>query len=404
MAYPLTHTTAELLDTLALSTINSMASNSAWMVDNMGEKLIRLVGQRGGIDTSVNDADAVEHPLTVGDDSAWTYYRGSREASGSQAMGAGTLPALSQKGVFSVARSTLLDAASNFVVPEDLIGRPVQNALNVMEKLLERHLRTFFREQESYIVIGDALTAGVTPTTAVPLAPYLTDTDFAAGGTDYSQPSFSLLGLMISGTAAGTGDQYGDMSAEGFMGVSEDTDSEWVPTQDITATKTALATNGQTVYEKIQSLLIEVGRYGGQEMVTDWMCPTDMYEEILKYMRTLSVNNDVLLNNLATTSAIPIAGTMLDYHHFLVADTSYDVGRTANDTYDTISPLFGLNLNSLKLNLPNSGSGDQWLKQVSGFETSELKTWLFKRMHARHAWSLAQGRRSFVYCDRFKTN
>lgn len=406
MAYPLTHTTTELLDTLVTSTINTMTSNTAWVVDNHGEKLIKKVAARGRVFNEINDANEVEHTLLAGavPASSWKYYRGSRETGGDQTMGSATGLALSQEGIYAPVRSTIQDVASNFVIPQDLVKRPVQRALNTIEDLVKRHMKTFFREQESYLVIGDSAPTG----TVTRLAPHLTDADFGSG-TDYSIPSFSLLGLMISGTDTNDGvtsSQYGDLSAEKFMGLDEDTESEWVPYRDAVdndgAGKTAIATNGQTIYEYLQKYIIEVnGRYGMDEGVTDWCVTPEMYEEILKYMRSLSVNNDVLLNNLATTSEIPISGTMLDFHHFLASNTLWDI--TSETTPVATHPIFGLNMNSLRLNMVyGSANEDSWLTPISDFQPAEQQTWLFKRLHARFCWSLDNGRRSFVYSDRFK--
>lgn len=405
MAYPLTHTTAELLDSLVLSTINTMTADTAWCVDDNGEKLIKKLANRGRVFNEVNDANEIEHALAVGavPANSWKYYRGSREASGDQTMGSASSLALSQEGVFAPARSTIQDVASNFSIPQDLLKRPVQNALNVVEAAVKRHMKSFFREQEAYLTLGIS-TDG---TTLGSLAPHLTDDAF----NGYTNgPSFSLLGLMLEGaggTAAGAGAQYATEAAttRKFMGVDVATEAEWAPYHDVVdndagSGKTALATNGQTVYEYIQKYIIAVSRYGTGEMVTDWLVTTDMYEEVLKYMRSLSRNNDVLLNNLATTSEIPISGTMMDFHHFLKSDTEWDLGSVTTEV--GVHPILGLNLDSLRMNLVyGSANESSWLSPLSDFQPAEDSTWFFKRLHSRSCFSLDNGRRSFVYSDRF---
>lgn len=404
MALPLTHTTAELLDSLVLSTINTMTADTAWCVDDNGEKLVKKLANRGRVFNEVNDADQIEHALAVGavPANSWKYYRGSREASGDQTMGSASSLALSQEGVFAPARSTIQDVASNFSIPQDLLKRPVQNALNVVEAAVKRHMKTFFREQEAYLTLGTS-TAG---SSLASLAPHLTDDAF----NGYTNgPSFSLLGLMLEGAGGATasGQQYATEADDTrkFMGIATASGDvpEWAPYHDVTATKTSIASGGQTIYEYIQKYIIAVSRYGTGEMVTDWLVTPDMYEEVLKYMRSLSRNNDVLLNNLATTSEIPISGTMMDFHHFLAGDTEWDFGRTADTSYDTIHPILGLNLDSLRMNLVyGSANEDSWLTPLSDFQPAEDSTWFFKRLHSRFCFSLDNGRRSFVYSDRFK--
>jgi len=410
MALPLTRTTTELLDSLVLSTINTMTSDPAWLVNDRGEKFFRKAAERGRV-FSVNDADYVEHLLTTGSTpaSSWKYYKGSREASGSQAMGSATSLALTQNGIWSTARSSIQDVASNFVIPEDLLRRPVQQGIDTVAGLLERHMAEFFQEQESYAVLGGS-TDSATPTR---LAPHLNDTDFGSG-SDYSIPSFSLLGLFVSGTDTNrdgaSSSQYGDLSAQSFMGISQDDVAKWEPyvdgvdNDDGSGKPNFDLNDGQDVYEYLQKYIIAVSRYGAGEMVTDWMVTPEMYEEVLKYMRTKGQINDSLIANLATTTEVPIAGTMLDFHHFLAAATAWDI--TSDSTPVSVHPIMGINWNSLRFNMVYGGDAatGKWLEPLSDFQVAEQETWLFKRLHARSCWSLDNGRRSFVYSDRFKAS
>ena len=404
MALPITDS-SQVLDSLFLSTANTLTTDPAWLVNDRGEKFIRKAAERGRVFKEISDADDVEHLLTTGSTpaDAWKYYKGSREASGDQTMGSASSLAVTQEGIWSQARSTIQDVASNFVIPEDLIRRPVQKQIDTMSALLERHLNEFYREQEAYAVLGASDDGG----TPAALAPYKGDADFG-GGTDYSLPSFSLLGLFVSGTNTNRGvttSPYGDLSAESFMDVKEDDAAQWVPYVDGVdndgAGKTAIATNGQTIYEYIQKYIIAVSRYGAGEMVTDWMVTPEMYEEILKYMRGKTNLNDTILANLATTTELPISGTMLDFHHFLDGtDTEWDI--TSETTAVATHPLIGINWNSLRFNMVYGDEGEgSWLTPISDFQVAETSTWMYKRLHARSCWSLDNGRRSFVYSDRF---
>lgn len=391
---------SQILDTLFLSTANTLTTDPAWLVNDRGEKMVRKAAERGRVFKEISDADDVEHLLTTGTTgSNWKYYSGSRSTvAGMPAMGSNSELTTAQNGIWAMARSTILDVASNFVIPEDLAQRPVQKQIDTMTALLERHLNEFYREQEAYLVLGASADGGDPDA----LAPYKGDMDFAGTGTAYSIPSFSLLGLLSSGTDM-TGAQYGDLGAQSFMDVAGDDAAEWVPYQDAVddGAKVSLATNGQTVYEYIQKFIIALARYGPGEQVTDWMCTTTMYEEILKYMRGKANINDTLLANLATTTEIPISGTMLDFHHFLAANANWDIGSTTSA--EAVHPLIGINWNSLRFNMvygeANEGS---WLTPISDFQVSEDSTWMYKRLHSRSCWSLDGGRRSFVLCDRFK--
>ena len=405
MAFPLTRQTTELLDSLVLSTINTMTADPAFLVNDRGEKLLRKMAQRGRVFSEVNDADAIEHPLMIAgatDADRWKYYRGSRATSSSDTtMGSASSLTDDQSDIFSVARSTILDTASNFVVPQDIVKRPVQKQLDTIEALLKRHMNQFFREQESYLVLGGS-TPSATPTV---LSPHLTDEKFGS----YSTPSFSLLGLLIDGVSiADNNSSHTDLSGNKFMGVLGSDSAEWSPYIDsyddeVAATnKVALTDNGQDVYESLQDYIIQVARYGPGEQVTDWLVTPAMYAEVLKYLRSISRTNDELISNLATTTEIPVAGTMFDFHHYLAPSVSWDVSTAAAADVAT-HPIIGLNMDSIRLNLVYGGDvEDSFLTPVSDFAPFPQKTNLFKRLHARHCFSIDNGRRSFVYSDKFK--
>ena len=394
MAFPLSWT--EALDTLVNTTLNTYTSDAAWAVNSNGEKLLKKMAERGRVFNEINDADMVEHPLIVGSDTNWDYYRGSRETGGLQ-YAEGTL-ATTQQAPFTMARSSIQDVAANLVVPEDILQRPVQKQMDVVEALVQRQLKQFFREQESYLVTGNATAAAA----AVSLAPSVVDDAFGAG-TDYNSPSFSLLGLVLEGSGlTSTGYSANVATSRTFMGVDTATVTEWSPyTAGCAATKVAVANNGETIYEALQDYIIQVSRYGMDEMVTDWLVTPGCYAEILSYLRGKSDINDSVLANLATTTEIPVAGTMLDFHHFLQADTTWDIVDGGAGTPD-VSPIFGLNLNSLRLNMVYGSAAEQgWLQPISDFLPVDTSTNFFKRLHARCCFSLDNGRRSFVYSDRF---
>jgi hypothetical protein len=405
---------SQLLDSLFLSTSNTLTTDPAWLINDGGQKTLRKAAERGRVFKEINDADAVEHLLITGTtpDDAWKHYKGSREAAGNQAMGSATALAVSQNGLWQTARSTILDTASNFVIPEDLVKRPVQNQIDTMAGLLKRHMNEFYREQEAYFMLG-AAAVGADP---VATAPHSTDTDFGAG-TDYSIPSFSLLGLFTSGLNNNrdgvTTSQYGDLSGEKYMGIQTDgdDDSEWAPyidavdnddTDSAGTVKTAIAAGGQTIYEYLQKYIIRQSRYGPGEMVTDWMVSPEMYEELLKYLRGKTNLNDSILANLATTTELPISGTMLDFHHWIDGtDEEWDI--TSETTPVATHPIIGINWNSLRFNMVyGEASEGSWLTPISDFQVAETSTWMYKRLHSRSCWSLDNGRRSFVYSDRFK--
>ena len=405
MALPITNTD-QVLDTLFLSTANTLTTDPAWLVHDKGDKFLRTAAERGRVFKEISDADDVEHLLTTGNTQAnqWKYYKGSREASGNAAMTSPTLGALGQDGIWAMARSTILDTASNFVIPEDLHLRPIQKQIDTMSALLERHMSEFYREQEAYAVLGDSAATD----TPVPLAPYKGDTDFPAS---YGTPAFSLLGLFASGSEMAETSQYTDTSDEAYMSVKVNDAAEWNPyldavDNDLGSGKTALATNGQTVYEYIQKYIIEISRYGPGEMVTDWMVTKAMYEELLKYLRGKTNLNDSILANLATTTQLPIGGTMLDFHHWLDGtQTQWDIGSLdlGAGTAVATHPIIGINWNSLRFNMVyGEANQDSWLTPISDFQVGETTTWMYKRLHSRSCWSLDNGRRSFVYSDRFK--
>lgn len=399
--FPLSWT--EPLDTLVNTTLNTYTSDAAWAVNDNGEKLLKKMAERGRVFSEINDADMVEHPLIVGSDTNWDYYRGSREAfaSGNGLQYAEGTLATTQQAPFTMARSSIQDIAANLVVPEDILQRPVQKQMDVVEALVQRQLKQFFREQESYLVTGNATAAAA----AVNLAPSVVDTAFG-GGTDYNIPSFSLLGLVLEGCGQTSSNNYATEAATSrtFMGVSTASGlEEWAPYGDYVddGAKVSLDTNGQTVYEYLQKYIIQVSRYGMDEMVTDWIVTPEMYEEVLVYLRSKSDINDSVLANLAAATEIPVAGTMLDFHHFLQNDASWDIG--SQTSAEAVHPIIGLNMNSLRLNMVYGSADEQgWLKPISDFLPVDTSTNFFKRLHARCCFSLDNGRRSFVYSDRFK--
>lgn len=396
MAFPLSWT--EALDTLVNTTLNTYTSDAAWAVNDNGEKLLKKMAERGRVFNEINDADMVEHPLIVGSDTNWDYYRGSRETGG-VTYATGTL-ATTQQAPFTMARSSIQDVAANLVVPEDILQRPVQKQMDVVEALVQRQLKQFFREQESYLVTGTSNAAAA----AISLAPSVVDAAFGAG-TDYDIPSFSFLGLALEGCGQTSSAQYATAAAtsRSFMGVDPATVGEWNVYGDFVddGAKVSLDTNGETVYEYLQKYIIQVSRYGMDEMVTDFVVTPEMYEEVLVYLRSKSDINDTVLANLATATEIPVAGTMLDFHHFLQNDDNWDIG--SQTSAEAVHPIIGLNMNSLRLNMVYGAADDQgWLKPISDFLPVDTSTNFFKRLHARCCFSLDNGRRSFVYSDRFK--
>jgi hypothetical protein len=129
---------------------------------------------------------------------------------------------------------------------------------------------------------------------------------------------------------------------------------------------------------------------------------------VVNEMRKLGALPDPVRANLATESAIPVAGATLDWHRKLVASDEYDSSVAFGAAGTAYYPIYGFNMNSLRLNMVMSHSplsGDpSFVRQVTGVLPHPTTANLFKRIAWKRCWSVDGGRRSFGVLEGYNSS
>ena len=209
-----------------------------------------------------------------------------------------------------------------------------------------------------------------------------------SGDTGYSgnQP-MSVAALLHTGSSTAS-QVFGNLASDNING--SDGNTKWA-TQQVSATS---ATGGVTIFTDIQKMILQSG-FSEVERPTDLYCSQTFNDFFLAQMRKLGALPDPVQTNLGRESAIPFGGITIDWSRYLEKDEIWD--KTGSDAME---PVFGLNWNSLRLNLVRAGgvSGDSlgFIRTIGGPQPHPLTPNVCKRIEWKRQWSLDGGRRSFV--------
>lgn len=260
---------------------------------------------------------------------------------------------------------------------------PGIDGMDYMRDLVVAKRAVVFNREEALLIRGaDTLTGAYAIN-----APYAADDDFDS----VNGHPMSLLSLYASGCVKGgaAGSVSGDKSAQKFANISEDDNTEWVPT--VTATGNA---NGSVLVADFRKAIANAS-YGPQSP-NYALTGIDIWSQFAGLIFTQSAlpqiqNIDVVKD---PASAIMVAGIPLVWTRYLADKTSaWDFTGASQSEY----PILLLNLKSLRLNIPVSGGemGFQFIRKISNIQVRELQTRSFYRICAKRSYSIDNGRRSF---------
>lgn len=239
-----------------------------------------------------------------------------------------------------------------------------------------------FEQEEAAFVRGATSISG----TYAAYAPFSGDTDF--DNTTDKMP-MSLLGLYCSGTATSSGV---DDSAQTFANIKEDDTAEWAPT------KTGGTPNGSNLHNDLR--LAEANATFGSERPTMWLTALAVWDKLATNLVGMAALNQPAQTDVGhgVRQAIYVSGTPVYWSRFL-ADNSvlWDFAAGATAHY----PILGLNMNSLRLDVPVGGGafgapGLNYVRKISNTQVRESFTGSFYRIAAKRQMTLDGGRRSFA--------
>lgn len=244
---------------------------------------------------------------------------------------------------------------------------------------------TIFDMEEAAFVRGATSETG----TYAAYAPCSTDEDY---DTATDKMPMSLLGLYTSGTATSGDVADIDKSDEKFANIKEDDTGQWAPT------KTGGTANGSALHTDLRTALRNATF--GMERPTMWLTAGLVWDKLANNLTGLAALNQPAQTDVAHSPNAPIyvAGLPVYWTRYL-ADKHilWDFAAGATAHY----PVLGLNMNSLRLDIPVGGGlygkpGLNYVRKISNTQVRENFTGSFYRIAAKRQMTLDGGRRSFA--------
>jgi len=365
----------QTIDTMVTTALDSITRDPANLLTESGEKFLKAAAQKGRLFV-VNDAENLRHPVMYDHGESTTYYApdntGSTDGSATGNLSSGATEILTQ------ALFTMQAATRNINFPQ---SQPAGNMIDYVSAVVKANMMSILNEEECLFVRGENTSSG----TEAVISPFSGDQNF---GT--TRQPMSIGDLLTNGSETAT-HVFANLRSDAINVGSANTN--WAP-QQVDATS---PTGGVTIFTDMQKCILQAG-FSEVERPTDFYCSQTFYEFFLAQMRKLGALPDPVQANLGRESAIPFGGITIDWSRYLEKDVIWD-GKAASNT-TAQEPVFGINWNSLRLNLVRSGgvSGDSlgFIRTIGGMQPHPLTVTLFKRIEWKRQWSIDKGRRSFV--------
>lgn len=360
----------QTIDTMVTTALDTVTRDPANLLTDSGEKFLKAAAAKGRL-FMVNDAENIRHPVLYDDGESTTYYA-------PDSLGiSGNLGAVA-KEILTQALFTMQAATRNINFPQ---SQPSGNMIDYVSSVVKANMMKILNEEECLFVRGVNTATG----TEEQISPFSGDTNYGS-----TRQPMSLADLLCNGSGT---------PAEIFANLRSDAldvgtaNTNWA-TQQVDATS---VTGGVTIFTDMQKCILQSG-FSEVERPTDFYCSQTFYEFFLAQMRKLGALPDPVQANLGRESAIPFGGITIDWSRYLEKDAIWDGKAVSGSTAQ--EPVFGINWNSLRLNLVRSGgvSGDSlgFIRTIGGMQPHPTTTTLFKRIEWKRQWSIDKGRRSFV--------
>tara|TARA_R110002020_G_scaffold13497_1_gene48642 strand:- start:9 stop:1136 length:1128 start_codon:yes stop_codon:yes gene_type:complete len=356
----------QTIDTMVTTALDTMSRDPQNLLTDSGEKFLKAAASKGRLFV-VNDAENVRHPVLYDHGESTTYY--DPDSLGTT----GNLTADATE-ILTQCLFTMQAATRNINFPQ---SQPAGNMIDYVSNVVKANMMKILNEEECLFVRGENTGSG----TEARVVPFSGDTGYSG-----NQP-MSVAALLHTGSDTAT-QVFGNLRSDAINVGTANTN--WA-TQQVASSTT---TGGVAIFTDIQKMILQSG-FSEVERPTDFYCSQTFYEFFLAQMRKLGALPDPVQANLGRESAIPFGGITIDWSRYLEKDEIWD--KTGSSA---MHPVFGINWNSLRLNLVRSGgiSGDSlgFIRTIGDTQPHPLKTNIFKRIEWKRQWSLDGGRRSFV--------
>ena len=377
------------IDTLVSTTLDAYSGDPINLITKSGEKFLNTMRNSGRI-FYVKDCEKIRHPLLIGHGQNSSYYKAD-ELTGTPTAGAGALVADAVE-ILTQANFMMHAGTRNINMPQSM---PPGDVIDYVDTLVRANLLKIWNEEEKLFWLGRSAADGTQ--TAISRAPFDGDTE-NTGDTFLHGHPMSLVSLFSGSTTARkaapsvdnddqTDEKWAGVSSHATTGVG----SEWEP-QHFSGTA-----SGENLVTELQSA-IDLCGFSEDERVTNIFTSRAVYEKMIDLMRDVAALPDPVMADFgaAYNHYLPFGGVQIQWSRYLEEAAQWDL-RTG--TQVPCEPIFGLNLNSLRMNVVMNSSpidGDLgYIRQIGdGTYPHPTLTNVFKRIEWKRCYSVDNGRRS----------
>ena len=373
------------IDTLVSTTLDAYSGDPINLITKSGEKFLNTMRNSGRI-FYVKDCEKIRHPLLIGHGENSSYYKADQldgEPSAGGTGGAGGILGVDAVEILTQANFEMHAATRNINMPQSM---PPGDVIDYVDTLVRANLLKIWNEEEKLFWMGRG--AGGTQT-AISRAPFTGDTENTSTTFLAGHP-MSLLSLMGGSTTNGGTGATDDQTDEAWAGVkTDDVGDEWMPQHFDTAG------SGADLVADLQSS-VDLCGFSEDERVTHIFTSRAVYEKMLDLLRDKAALPDPIFSDWGASynHFLPFGGLQLQWSRYLEEAAQWNISGTA-----AVEPIFGLNLNSLRMNVVMNESpidGDLgYIRQIGdGTYPHPTLTNVFKRIEWKRNYSVDNGRRS----------
>ena len=372
------------IDTLVSTTLDAYSGDPINLITKSGEKFLNTMRNSGRI-FYVKDCEKIRHPLLVGHGQDSSYYK-SDLLDGTPTAGAGALTADAVE-ILTQANFEMHAGTRNINMPQSM---PPGDVIDYVDTLVRANLLKIWNEEEKLFWLGRSAADGTQ--TATSRAPFTGDSQNTDIKFTHGHP-MSLVSLFSGSTTArkaAPAVDDDDQTDETWAGVAtDDVGAEWEP-QHFSGTA-----SGAELVTELQSA-IDLCGFSEDERVTHIFTSRAVYEKMLDLLRDKAALPDPIFSDWGASynHFLPFGGLQIQWSRYLEEAAQWNISGTA-----AIEPIFGLNLNSLRMNVVMNQSpidGDLgYIRQIGdGTYPHPTLTNVFKRIEWKRNYSVDNGRRS----------
>ena len=371
---------------MVTTALDTMSTNTLNCITDAGEKLLKRLAEKGRIFV-VNDAEKVRHTVMYDGGEPTTFYKPDLLTTESPAQYTNNLDD-DPKEFLTQAHFDMQAATRNINMPQ---SQPAGNMIDYASSLVNANMMEIFNQEEKLFWLGSA-------TAASDADPVKVDPSALAGDTDtVNGLPMSCLSLLTAGDSTingiSAGEKFAGIAPEGSSAISR-----WAahynndPTDPTPSDNTAFSLSTD-----LQKAIIN-STYSERERPTHVFTSIAMFEVFLQQLRGGGALPDPVRANLGSDTTVPFGGVSVDFSRYIDPSENWATNPSASPTADN-TPIIGLNLNSLRLNLVRQGSvsGDKigWINQIGpGILPHPKLPVVFKRIEWKRCYSVDNGRRS----------